>query len=102
MLYYRTDLVPKPPSTFDDLEKLSKQFQTGSRSGFLWQGKQYEGLVTVFLEVLWGFGGNWIDAETREVRLDSPEALQALQFLKGTIGTISPAAVTTYTEEEAC
>jgi multiple sugar transport system substrate-binding protein len=57
-------------------------------------------LVTVFLEVLWGYGGDWIDPETREVSLDQPEALRALDFLKRSLGTISPTAVTTYAEED--
>src|SRR4051812_27520259 len=73
VLYYRKDLVPRPPETFDELEELAKQFQTNNRWGFLWQGKQYEGLIAVYLETLWGFGGNWIDADTREVLLDRPE-----------------------------
>jgi len=100
VLYYRKDLVGDPPVTFDDLNKLAERFKDQNRLGFLWQGKQYEGLVTNFLEVLWGFGGDWIDAETREVFLDRPEALMALQFAKSTIGSISPPGVTTYTEEE--
>jgi len=100
VLYYRKDLVSHPPETFDDLVRLSKEYGTANRRGWLWQGKQYEGLVTVYLEVLWGYGGEWIDADTRTVLLDSPEALQALQFLKESIGTISPAAVTTYAEED--
>jgi multiple sugar transport system substrate-binding protein len=100
VLYYRKDLVATPPETFDELTTLGKRFETNSRSGFLWQGKQYEGLVTVYLEVLWGFGGDWINAETRQVLLDSPEAVRALEFLKGTIGTISPQAVTTYIEDD--
>jgi trehalose/maltose transport system substrate-binding protein len=100
VLYYRKDLVPSAPVTFEDLVLLSKQHMTNDRVGWLWQGKQYEGLVTVFLEVLWGFGGDWIDAEKREVLIDRPEALQALEFLKESIGTISPRAVTTYAEEE--
>src|SRR5262249_25831333 len=54
----------------------------------------------VFLEVLWGYGGDWIDAEKREVLLDRPEALQALEFLTRSVGTISPEAVTTYSEED--
>jgi multiple sugar transport system substrate-binding protein len=100
VLYYRKDLVPRAPVTFDDLVLLSKQHMTNDRVGWLWQGKQYEGLVTVYLEVLWGFGGDWIDAEKRAVLIDRPEALEALEFLKQTIGTISPRAVTTYAEEE--
>ena len=100
VLYYRKDLVHSPPETFDELEQLSRRFQSSDRSGFLWQGKQYEGLVTVFLEILWGYGGDWIDAETREVSIDQPEALRALDFLKRSLGTISPTAITTYAEED--
>jgi multiple sugar transport system substrate-binding protein len=100
LLYYRRDLVPAPPETFEDLLTLSRSLQTPDRWGFLWQGKQYEGLVTAYLEVLWGFGGDWIDADTREVRIDSPEAIRAIEFLRQTIGTISPPGVTTYIEED--
>jgi len=101
VLYYRKDLVSQPPETFDELVSLSRQHQTGNRYGFLWEGKQYEGLVAVYLEALWGFGGEWIDSGTRQVFLDRPEALRALEFVRNTIDTISPAAVTTYMEEDA-
>jgi multiple sugar transport system substrate-binding protein len=100
VLYYRKDLVPKPPETFEELKSLARQFSSRERSGYLWQGKQYEGLVTVYLEILWGMGGEWIDADSREVLLDSPEALSALQFLRTSIGTITPPSVTTYIEED--
>jgi len=100
VLYYRKDLVHTPPETFEGLLRFASQLVTEDRWGFLWQGKQYEGLVTVFLEVLWGMGGDWINAETREVLLESPEAVKAVEFLKSTIGTISPPAVTTYVEED--
>ena len=100
LLYYRKDLVPVPPQTFDGLLEQSRKFQTADRWGFLWQGKQYEGLICSFLEVLWGFGGDWIRAETGEVVLDRPEAIRALQFLKDTVGAVSPAGVTGYIEED--
>jgi multiple sugar transport system substrate-binding protein len=100
LLYYRKDLVPHPPRTFEELVAQARKHQTKDRWGFLWQGKQYEGLVTVFLEVLWGFGGEWIDDRTRQVLLDRPEAIEALSFLKDTIGDISPRGVTTYMEED--
>ena len=100
VLYYRKDLVEKPPETFEELFDLAATLKTEDRWGFLWQGKQYEGLVTVFLEILWGYGGEWIDTETREVKLDSPEAVQAVRFLRRTVGTVSPPAVTTYVEED--
>src|SRR5262249_57820434 len=70
------------------------------RWGFVWQGKQYEGLVATFLEVLWGFGGDWI-TDDRRVLLDEPQAIDALQFLVKTVGSISHPGVTTYMEEDA-
>jgi multiple sugar transport system substrate-binding protein len=100
LLYYRKDLVPVPPRTFSELVEQSRKLQTKERWGFLWQGKQYEGLITVFLEILWGFGGDWIDPETRQTFIDSPEAIEALTFLKSTIGSISPPGVTGYIEED--
>ncbi len=100
VLFYRKDLVPQPPQTFDELVRDARAEQTADRWGYLWQGKQYEGLVTVFLEVLWGYGGEWIDAGSRQVLLDSPEALRAVEFLRDSVGTISPPAVTTYAEED--
>lgn len=100
VLYYRKDLVAHPPETFDELMQIALRLKTNDRWGLLWQGKQYEGLITVYLEVLWGHGGEWIDDESRKVLLGSPEAIRALEFLKATIGTVSPPAVTTYIEED--
>src|SRR5262245_26225077 len=99
VLYYRSDLVHRPPETFQDLFDAASRYQTSDRLGYLWQGKQYEGLVTNYLEVLWGYGGDWITAD-RRVLLDMPEALAAVRWLNSTIGTISPNGVTTYPEEE--
>lgn len=100
ILYYRKDLIKAPPETFDDLMTLSLRLKNKDRWGFLWQGKQYEGLVTVFLEVLWGHGGEWINPANRHVLIDSHEGVRALEFLRSTIGTISPPGVTTYVEED--
>src|SRR5262245_22977445 len=99
VLYYRTDLVQRPPETYQDLVTAASRFQSADRVGYLWQAKQYEGLVTNYLEVLWGYGGEWITPD-RRVLLDTAEVLEALRFLKSTIGTISPRGVNTYSEEE--
>ncbi|KKD38883.1 ABC transporter substrate-binding protein [Limnoraphis robusta] len=108
MLYYRTDLLKEigvePPATFADLFKISKQIQDKGLAqwGYVWQGKQYEGLSAMFTEVLEGFGGFWVDPETNEVGLDKPEAIAAVEFLRQTITEgISPEDVTTYSEEES-
>ena len=107
MLYYRKDLLDKvganPPETFEDLVKISKklQFNNAVRWGYVWQGAQYEGLPAMFVEILEGFGGFWVNPDTNEVGLDKPEAMQAVEFLRSAIAQgISPPGVTTYREEE--
>ncbi|MDJ0801044.1 MAG: ABC transporter substrate-binding protein [Calothrix sp. MO_167.B12] len=107
MLYYRKDLLQSagfnPPETFADLLKMSKALKEKGKVnwGYLWQGKQYEGLAAMFVEVLQGFGGYWVNPDTLEVGLDQPESIKAIAFLQETIKEgIAPAGVTTYQEEE--
>lgn len=108
MLYYRTDLLEEagvePPETFEELVTISQQLQEAGAAdwGYVWQGRQYEGLAAMFVEILEGFGGYWVNPETLEVGLDQPAAIQAVDFLRNTIEQgISPDGVTTYQEEEA-
>ncbi|MDB9494087.1 ABC transporter substrate-binding protein [Spirulina major CS-329] len=107
MLYYRTDLLAAagydPPATFDQLLDISQALQESGavQWGYVWQGKQYEGIAAMFVEVLAGHGAFWIDPDSLEVGLDAPEAIAALEFLRATIqNDISPPGVTTYAEEE--
>lgn len=107
MLYYREDLLKaagySPPETFEDLMEISQSLQKQGRTnwGYLWQGRQYEGLVAMFVEVLEGFGGFWVNSDTLEVGLERPETLKAIAFLQDTIKEgVSPPGVTTYQEEE--
>ncbi|MCU0533202.1 MAG: ABC transporter substrate-binding protein [Hydrococcus sp. Prado102] len=107
MLYYRKDLLEQagyePPQTFEQLIQISQSLQQKKLAqwGYLWQGKQYEGLSAMFVEILKGYGAFWVDPATLEVGLDRPEAIQAVRFLRSTIEKgISPPGVATYTEEE--
>jgi multiple sugar transport system substrate-binding protein len=108
LLYYREDLLSqvgaKPPETFNDLIEASKKLQSSGAVpwGYVWQGRQYEGLSAMFVEVLVGSGGFWIDPDTLEVGLDRPETVEAIDFLRSTLAQhVSPPGVTTYQEEEA-
>lgn len=108
MLYYRKDILDaageKPPETFADFVRIANKCQhPRSLWGFVWQGQQYEGLVCDYLEILKGFGGDWINPETNEVGLDQPAAIQATTFLRDCISkyAISPPGVTTYDEEQS-
>ncbi|WP_017721537.1 ABC transporter substrate-binding protein [Kamptonema formosum] len=107
LLYYRKDLLQKagykPPETFNELVKISQalQKQGAAQWGYVWQGRQYEGLAATFVEVLHSTGGFWINPETGEVGLDKPQGIEAVEILLNTIESgISPPGVTTYQEEE--
>jgi multiple sugar transport system substrate-binding protein len=108
LLYYRRDLLAAagraPPRDFEQLVETARALQSPpARWGFVWQGKQYEGLVCDFLEVLRGHGGFWVDPATLAVGLDRPKAVAALTFLVRCVrgDRISPPGVTTYQEEES-
>jgi multiple sugar transport system substrate-binding protein len=108
MLYYRTDLLDQvglePPETFSDLIAASEaiQAQTDVSWGFVWQGLQYEGIVTNFVELIAGYGGFWIDPDSLEVGLDQPAGIQAAEFMKTVIAdSITPPGVTNYVEEDS-
>jgi multiple sugar transport system substrate-binding protein len=105
LLYYRKDLLEAlglgPPQTWEELVADARRVQAEhpGRYGFVWQGKQYEGLVCNALEYLWSNGG----AVLRDGRvvIDSPENRTALAFMRGLIREdhVSPPLVTTLTEE---
>jgi multiple sugar transport system substrate-binding protein len=111
-LYYRADLLEnaglEPPETFDELIEISQKLQAKEpRWGYLWQGRQAEALSAMFVEVLHGYGGFWINPETLEVGLDRDEAIKAANFLRNTMfekkvgrKPISPPTLTTYLEDE--
>lgn len=107
ILYYRKDLLEEkgynPPKTWDEFVKIAKALQLPPNLwGFVFEGKQYEGLVCNFLEILWSFGGEIFD-ERGNLVLNSPHGIEALKFMYELIYTyrISPPGITTYEEEEA-
>jgi multiple sugar transport system substrate-binding protein len=104
LLYWRTDLMERPPTNLADLAEQASGAMArpnGPRYGIVWQGARYEGLVTVFLEYLGGFGGQ-IMTDDAHVAVDSPEGVRALRFMVDQIYTlrIAPPEVLTWHEEE--
>ena len=102
MLYWRTDLMEAPPATWEELvASAGRARERGLDYGFVWQGARYEGLVTVFLEHLRGFGGR-ILAGTDSVVVDSDAAVRALTFMRDAIHRegIVPRTALTWHEEE--
>jgi trehalose/maltose transport system substrate-binding protein len=112
LLYYRTDLLKKygysaPPKTWNELATMALKIQTGEQktnktfTGFVWQGKNYEGLTCNALEWVVSFGGGTIVDSAGKVTINNAKAAQALDTAASWIRKISPAGVTTYGEEEA-
>ena len=105
VLYYRKDLLEKHgqrvPTTWPQLVRIAHAVTAKEEGlyGFVWQGKQYEGLVCNVLEYLWGNGGDVL--RDGRVVIDSPENVEALTFMRDLIGRygVSPPLVTTAIEE---
>ncbi|HET9752952.1 MAG TPA: ABC transporter substrate-binding protein [Myxococcales bacterium] len=101
LLYYRTDLVPRAPRTYPELRELAfaAMKEKPGISGFLWQGRQYEGLNCNFFEAAWGHGAA-VESEGRIV-LDTAAARAGLRWLRETVaGGLSPRSVLSSSEEE--
>ena len=112
LLYYRTDLLQKygyknPPRTWAELEQMAKKVMQGERKankdfwGFVFQGKAYEGLTCDALEWIYSFGGGRIVEKDGRISVNNPKAALALNTLRRFVGSIAPAGVTAYAEEEA-
>ncbi len=106
VLYYRKDLLAKyggvpPPRTWGKLVRIAADIPKHEPGmyGFVWQGKQYEGLVCNVLEYLWSNGGAVF--EDGKVVIDSPENREALKVMVDLVRTyrVTPDLVTTLTEE---
>jgi len=107
-MYYRKDLLAKaglsPPTTWQQLESEAKTLVSKNlvKYGFVWQGASYEGLTCNFMEYLASAGGTATNSGYTQATLDSPQAIQALTFMRGLITSgASPAAVTTFQEAQA-
>jgi multiple sugar transport system substrate-binding protein len=107
LLYYRTDLLAKyglrPPTTFEELIEQVRRIRVGERDpaldGYVWQGKQYEGLVVNVLEAFWA-NGTTLMAEDGGVFPDPARAADALRLLHHLIESgVSPAWTTAADEE---
>ncbi|MFD5278736.1 ABC transporter substrate-binding protein [Pseudarthrobacter sp. NPDC058362] len=101
ILYYRKDLVPNAPKTWDEMMEMcsiAKENKIGCYAG---QFKQYEGLTVNASEAINSAGGSVLNDEGKP-NLNTPEAKEGLEnlveaFKNGNI----PAEAITYQEEES-
>ena len=104
LLYWRTDLLPHPPRNLQEMEAMARDLQRRGRVrwGYVWQGRQYEGLSCVVLEMLHAFGGRWWNHVSGRTDLLSPRALEACAWLANLVRTgVSPPGVANFAENDA-
>ncbi|HQF34024.1 MAG TPA: ABC transporter substrate-binding protein [Petrotogaceae bacterium] len=107
LLYYRKDLLDKygykPPTTWDELIKIAQDVSKKENIyGFVFQANQYEGLVCDMVEYIAANNGEIIN-DKNEVKINTPEVIEAMQFMQDMIHKykIAPESVTTFGEEDA-
>lgn len=110
LLYYRQDLLDKygfqPPQTWADLKEIAEtivageQTSTPEMAGFVFQGREYEGLVTNYLEYLWSHGAAVLAENGNQVILNSPQAVEALETFVN-MNEIAPPGITSFQEADA-
>jgi multiple sugar transport system substrate-binding protein len=101
MLYYRTDLVKKAPSTWSELLadcKIAKAHHIGCYAG---QFAKYEGLTVNASEAINAAGGQIVKSDGKTANVDTPQAAKGLSFLADAYknGDIPKEAIT-YQEEQ--
>jgi multiple sugar transport system substrate-binding protein len=79
LLWYRKDLVPQPPETWDEMLAMAKKLPAGE-GNILEQGNKYEGYVVWFNNLVASAGGEIVNAEG-EPTLDA-KAVKAAQIIK--------------------
>lgn len=82
-LYYRTDLIEEPPTTWDELYETGMEAaEEEGISAYVGQGDQYEGFVANYLELFWAADGQLFDdAQEQSTFLEGDAAATALDFM---------------------
>jgi multiple sugar transport system substrate-binding protein len=98
LLYYRKDLVPVPPRTWDELLPMASRIaKERGIAGYLYNAGRWEAAVFDHLPMFWGQGGRLVDADGRPIFGESPHRerlVKVLAFLRDTITSgASPRAV---------
>ncbi|MDD7835179.1 ABC transporter substrate-binding protein [Paenarthrobacter sp. AB444] len=97
LIYYQKDKVAKP----ETWQQLYAEAAKAPGNGFVYQGKQYEGLTVNFLEMLYSAGGEVLD-DQGNVKIDSQETRDVLNFMTdGLKNGSADRAVLTYNEDPA-
>lgn len=98
VLYYRTDLVPTPPRSWDELLTVASRISREKHiAGYLYNAGRWEATVFDHLPMFWAQGGNLVDTDGRPIFGLPPNRdrmIKLMRFLRATIETgSSPSSV---------
>ena len=89
VLFYRKDLVPVPPRTWDELLDTASRVARERRvAGYLYNAGRWEATVFDHLAMFWAQGGELVDRDGRPIFGEEPHRramLRLLGFLRDTI-----------------
>ncbi len=89
VLYYRKDLVPVPPKTWDELITMASRITKEKKiSGYLFNAGRWEGSVFDHLPMFWGQGGELVDENGAPVFGLPPhreKMVRVLQFMRDAV-----------------
>lgn len=102
-LFYRKDLIPNPPQTWDEYRDVAKQFTKSSNPnsptefGSTFQGKRQETQPKEFYNYFWSMGGQIFDAKYVPT-INSEAGIKALTYIVDNYRTLKvyPPDITTY------
>ncbi|MEV6811991.1 ABC transporter substrate-binding protein [Micromonospora sp. NPDC051296] len=92
LLWYRKDLVPEPPTSWDEMISMAQRLkEQGQPYQVLTMGAQYEGLVVLYNTLAASAGGNILNTDGTEAVMDDG-TVRALEVLRNfaTSGVTSP------------
>jgi len=77
IMYYRTDIIPEPPDTWEELVTVLRDLKSKNKGMiFDWGSLEWIG----YSPFLWQAGGDYYNADNTKATLDSAEATRALDF----------------------
>lgn len=87
LLWYRDDLVPNPPKTWDEMIKMAADLAKAGKPHLIEiQGAQYEGVVVWFNSLLASAGGSVLTPDGSKASMGKP-AVEALTIMKKLVGS---------------
>ena len=79
VLYYRTDLIPRPPQTWGELAQLLERLGQEHRRMIIdWGNLSWIG----YAPFLWQAGGDFYTEAKTHAALDTPQAVKAIEFFR--------------------